>query len=535
MKGKKNNRRPASRQGKTNSRRPMNERDYREEREGRDVRDSRGAMNDVSWYTRYPNLSVASAQFPFPYRPGMKMQLDPNRGVPYIVPGVMEMQWYPSIGWSESATDPASIVCKELFQKVRKAYGAGDLLCDAPDFMVYLMALDGVFSYLASIRRIFRLLSAWTPDNYQLPDTVLEAMGCNQTAIQNLRINRNQLWQVLNELTLMSRKFTCPAVMDIMNRHFWMNDNVYTDAPTVNSQFYVFHQMGYYRYKPQNMPSGDPASGLEMVASPFVRTNNALTVTSVYEFGRALIDALVAWDDAYTINGYLSRAFEGTPNFIVDETPLDQPFNPVYEPEVLMQIENSRSIWAGTLDLTSLAVSQDILTNSIISKPTVTLFTATKDSAFRVGKHNLHYVPPTLSQRSDAPQVADNIVASRLQVNFEPLEGSTTQARVIAATEIPTAWYEHSVFGVGLEVSSVAAVEFNTELTPTYGDYAIFNMGAYDWHPIAWVFFYNVGQNRLYNISAAGDVHNVTVITADDLKNMHKICVYSEFNAFSIE
>lgn len=31
-------------------------------------------MNDISWYSRYPNLLVAAGSFPFPYRPGMTIQ-----------------------------------------------------------------------------------------------------------------------------------------------------------------------------------------------------------------------------------------------------------------------------------------------------------------------------------------------------------------------------------------------------------------------------------------------------------------------------
>lgn len=31
------------------------------------------ALNDVSWYTRYPELSVASASIPYPNKPGMRV------------------------------------------------------------------------------------------------------------------------------------------------------------------------------------------------------------------------------------------------------------------------------------------------------------------------------------------------------------------------------------------------------------------------------------------------------------------------------
>lgn len=516
-------------------------RDRRNDRKDSDRYEQRdtqkGAPNDVSWYTKYPNLSVASAQFPFPYRPGMSVNLgNPSKVMESKIPGVMELQWYPSIGWSENATDPASIVCKELFARVRRAYGAGDLLADAPDFMMYLMALDGIFSYIASLRRVFRILNAWTPDNYIIPDVLLNALGCSDTTIQNLRSNRNTLWQVINELTLMSRKFTCPAVMDIMNRHFWMNDNVYTDAMSINSQLYVFHQMGYYQYAAVAMPSGDEAAGLTIAATPLSYENASVTVEQLYTFGRNLIDALVAWDDAYTINGYLSRAFDGAPNFIVDETPIDQPFNPAYEPEVLMQIENSRTLWAGTLNMDSLTVSQDVLTNSVISKPTLKLYTETSDnSVTNVGKCGLWYLNAYLSQRSDNPTVADNIVASRLQSNVAAISGDTVNARIIAATEIPmswTLWYGPKTRNGMPQVLAFPAI---TDATLNY-NWLMNNQSieAFDWHPFGMVFkFLSIG-GKFDTVYLVGDTHNFTTMSNTDLANMHKICVYSEFNAFSV-
>lgn len=499
--------------------------------------DRRDVRNDVSWYTHYPNLSIASAQFPYPYRPGMQLDLGlPSANTPYTIPGTMELRWYPTIGWSETATDPASIVCKELYQVVRKAYGAGDLLCDAPDFMVYLMALDSIFSYIASLRRVFRVLTAWTPDNYHLPDQVLQAMGVSPDVIQRLRKDRMKLWQIINELTLMSRKFTCPAVMDIMNRHFWMNDNVYTDAASVNSQMYVFHQVGFFKYKEQNMPSGDPASGLEMVKNQLFRGDNSIfwdgtknvdiTVDTLFEFGRDLIDALVAWDDAYTINGYLARAFEGHSNFIVDEMPIDQPFNPVYEPEVLMQIENSRACWAGSISLSDLAVSQNVLTNSIIHKPRVKKWTTAADNAFKVGKYNLHYLRPYLTQRSDAPTVADNLVASRLQVAFEPFVGDDTYARIVAATEIVETWYMWMSGLSFVDVPSVQAVEYGTGTTTQANDYHLLQKEGFDWHPLTIVGIFAATTGKLFTSIVAGDVHNITTMSVTDLKNMHKMCVY---------
>lgn len=538
---------------------PPRKEDKRMDRSERmdEERPSRDARNDISWYSKYPNLLLAAGSFPYPYRPGMSIKLGQlNTGETYgvkqlstVIPGVLTLDWMPSIGYSQSATDPASILAKEMYARVREKY-SGSLEADAPDFVVYVMALDSIFSYLAWLKRLYRVMNAWTPENYVLPDVVLAAMNLSDADIQSLRQNRTRLWQCINELILMSRKFTCPAVMDIFNRHYWMSDNVYTDDATINSQFYLFNLKAVYQYAPQNMPSGDPASGLKAVLMPTWSNSSstALTVDALYQFGRGLIDSLVEWDDAYTINGYLLRAYEGTPNFIVDELPQDQPFNPVYEPEVLAQIENSRVVPMGDRigDLSSFNVSQNVVTNAVLSNPSYTV-ESEDANVFTAQSWN---IPPVLSVRSMTPTVADSTVSSRLQSAVKSVTSPSTgkwTVTVTAGTEIPLCWrLTYQVGGRNSSIYSANAVNqipvfMNSDSATATSIWNVVNsifsalwVEQFDWHPF--IFLSLVNNTTLAKgatqVRVVGDTHNVTTITVDDLSNLHKICIYSELNSF---
>lgn len=555
MKGKRKNTRKAS------PRKPYTDRSNREEA----ARDYDSPRNDVSWYSRNPNLLVAAGSFPFPYRPGMKMDfgtatakvgeqtLQGTRN--FRVPGILTLDWLPSIGYSESATDPASIMAKEIYAKVRSKY-SGSLDADAPDFVVYLGALDSLFSYIAWLKRLYRVMNAWTPENYVLPEVVLSAMGLTSADIQSLREDRVKLWQNINELVLQSRKFTCPASMDLFNRHYWMSDNVYTDENTINSQFYMFNLKAVYQFAMLNMPDGNPGPGLQMVAMPTISnpTTDVMTTDRLYKFGRGLIDALVAWDDAYTINGYLMRAYEGVPSFIVDELPVDQPFNPVYEPEVLAQIENSRTIPAASVitDFSGFNVTQDVVTNAVISKPSYTTELG-YDSGEEFETQG-YMVPPTLSVRSTTPTVADSVIASRLQAALTDvtITGTGTAAKatatIVAGTEIPLVWrmleapaasrqvaFRNNVVRqtatfVNLDTVTTAD-QLQSQITSLLGWMAI---EQYDWHPFIFLSgLYTIDGTTNVTFRIVGDTHNITTITVEDLRNLHKICVYSELNAFS--
>lgn len=525
MKGKRNVHRKGKPQA-TENRRNCNSSERRE----RDERsyDRRGD-NDVSWYTRYPQLSVAAASFPYPYRPGMEAVIaDGLDGKQFSlkIPGVMALSWMPSLGKSSAGTDPASVVAKELYARIRKAY-SGSLEADGPDILMYVGALDSLFAYIAYLKRIYRILTAWSPDNYILPDVLLKAIGV--TNPDDLRANRVLMYQHINELILQSRKFTCPAVMDLFNRHYWMSDNVYTDAQSINSQLYVFTPAALFQFAELNMPgTEDAASGLKMVAVPKGNSTEA----QLYQFGLSLVDALVQWDTSYTINGYLSRAFEGVPTFTVDDLPIDQPFSPVYSEEVLTQIENSMVLPKGLnlSDLSGMNVTQDVNTNTIQANPH--LFFNANDFAYTAAQWNKGFwkINPTLSIRSDAPTVADNIIASRLKTHISAIELNTGNTQVTAylqaGTEIALGWKVFLNGTSALDTQDYFTIDYREANTGFFTD-----VTAFDWHPLGWEI---INVSTLQHVYCIGDIHNLTVIHAENLENLHRICVYSELSAFSI-
>lgn len=551
---------------------PRRQDDRRYDKREEDTRSADGGRNDVSWYSRNPNLLVAAGSFPYPYRPGMELKLgefsDPGSAVGtaqrgLIVPGVMTLDWIPAIGTSNTVTDPASVLGKEIYARVRRAY-SGDLAADGPDYVMYILALSSIFSYIAWLKRLYRVLNVWTPDNYMLPDAVIGAMGFTQKDIVSLRTNRMKLWQCINELVLQSRKFTCPSSIDLVNRHYWMSDNVYTDEQTINSQFYMFNLVGVFKFAMLNMADGNPGPGLAMTPMPTVDVladTQVMTVETLYTFGLDLLQALSEWDGAYVINGYLKRAFEGDAMFMVDELPLEQPFTPVYVPEVLMQIENSRGLIATNgSDLFSIAskfnITQNVTTNSVVANPTYSIHQSKIEKS--VGQADT--IPPILSIRSDAPTVADSVVASRLQMGSEVV-GTTGEApqvnyqcKIHCATEIAFEWrlfngfddtYGSSLFNARSQLFSNTMITQYPTIDATSG--TVKNTGAvwmqrmfqaeqFDWHPFMFFTYMTtvstVDKKPRPYFAIVGDTHNITTISQQDLDNLHRVCIYSELNSF---
>nr|QXV86624.1 capsid protein [Rat picobirnavirus] len=511
------------------------------------------SLNDLSWYTHYPELVVGTARVPFPNRPGRRVPVGSISQVgtdtqvtaysaTVSIPGVMALDWVPSVGFCDSVTDPASVVGKEMYSRVRRAFSS-QLDADPPDYVIYLMAFNSVFSYLGKLKRIYRLLDAYSPNNYAMPDALLYSQGLTTADIQYLRTHKADFFTAINQLIYLSRKFVVPNVMDIFSRHYWMNDNVYTDDATINSQFYIFNQVGFYKF---GLSSGSVKHGmLKLVRDPLdaPAAGDRNTVDLLYNFGSDLISAIAESDDGYTISGYLMRAYEGASSFYVDNLSMDEEFKPVFVPEVLMQIENSAGLFTESTSWwtalgTSLIIDQNPGTNSIIHTPFLTApegFMADLDMP--------------LSIRSDMPSEGDVIIATRLKPCLVEQELSGYQIR--CGTEIPLAW--NLWYPTGSQVGT--HVGWATTHVPQYTSVNVHGINSnpegiymqrligllmksqFDWCPISYVLVDNSASsaeeiNATSAFMPAGDIHNFTTLTDEVLSKIHQVCVYSELNAF---
>lgn len=523
-----------------------------------DKKDRLSSLNDMSWYSHYPELLESTARVPFPNRPGMEMQMGElgltignlsHPSVTYQVPGVASMFWIPAFAKSEKATDPMSIAAREIYSKVRSKFSSS-LDADAPDFIMYLGALDSIFAYIGALKRIYRVLDVYTPNNYILPDGLLQGMNISPETVNELRIHKANFNFAINQLVRMSHKFHLPATMDLFNRHYWMNDNVYTDAPDINSQFYVFVQAGFYKFAELNTPDSVLAGGLTLVEAPWgslVEWTSQTPVADLYKFGTDLIDTLSAWDESYTISGYLLRAYEDAPQFIVDELDIHPEFNPVYVPEVLAQIQNSKGVMKtnavsinnfGTMDVT-----QDPKTNAVLYNPSVkTQYVYSPEAINLENIINLQSMNPTTEQV---------VIATRLHPVIDGTIDETEGAyHILCGTEIPMAWqvriYSMNTSGYGwamygVEQDKVFSVTPGATRPGWTGNevnalMALDAFEAFDWHPLVRAIYATslAGSDQVATACyIRGDVMNITSIDDEAMFNIHKVCTYSEFNAFA--
>lgn len=483
------------------------------------------------------------------------------------LPGVLVMEWVPSFGNSSASTDPASIAGKEFYGRVRAAY-SGALDADAPDFMVYVGGLDSVFAYIGWLKRVYRTISTYSPDNLEMPDALMGAYGFDDPAqLSDFRNNKTRFWQGINELILMTRKFKCPAVMDLFNRHYWMSDNVYADAPSTRAQLFVFNLLAVYKTQ-QVTEAGtgsEQVQGLKLEAIPHVKgSKDASIVDTLLNFGYDLVRAFDSWDSSYTISGYLQRAFDGVPSFTVAELLQDELITASFVPEVLSQIENARCVvpngqgWGlayGTTNarnplyqmIQKAVVTQNTLANAVVSTVDFTLpvdsSDANQSSTASLLKVMPNGVAPALNIHSEAPTIADSVIASRLQpvVEYDAATTATEIAlHITGGTELILEmsimyllnnkyWRKDRISQVNMAGWKVTS----TSMPVTWATNHMLEQFAY--HPIVYDVTNTDSTNANKNVVyPQTDVVNITKLSKDMLKNLHTICFYSELNSFSI-
>jgi len=503
--------------------------------------DKMSALNDFGWYNGIPVLLDSSAKIPYANVPGQDStmewntfttgDIDPQSKAVIPYGGVWVMRWCPSVGRSTDNTSPISLAAREIYANIRAVY-SGTLPEDPPDLVMYLMALDSIFSYLSYLKKIYRALETYSPYNKAMPALILAQCGIEPADAAALRQDRANLRNAINNLITMSYKFHCPDVMTVFKRHYWLSSNIYADHDHVKAQFYHFVPEFFYKFVENSTTGGylTPAG----LPGP--------TVSAYYTYGLNLIQALGDWEESYTISGHLMRAYEGKPEFKVDYLDEHEFLDVVFVPEVLMQIHNSMS-GGDTVDYASWNITQDPTTNAVLHTPRVQFTTRTGihdiTRSFYSARSNIFLDPA-----KDNPSVEDNIVATRLQyrlisdTNTNPdKKNNQTWFDVDCGTELLT---RSQVFFFSQSATdSIYGFAFRAFVNGTpdepeiggmnYGDLAM--VANFDWAPVCWV--RGADDNGHVFFIPATDVYNPTYISGETLSNMHRACLLSEFGTFA--
>lgn len=513
--------------------------------------------NDWTWYAHNAQLVKDYASYAFGVPVGVPLS-DQNNFYSESIPGVVAYNYVPSIGVANSETSPINVAMRKLYSYVRHA-NSGAKNYDAPDLMLYIIAVDSARMYLEWMKRIYGVMFNYTAFNRYYPRALVTLMNGNFADLENkladFRGYINQYAVKLNQLWV-------PAGLSYTERHKWMCQHIYVDSATsAKAQTFFYNPVAFYQFTVR----GEPAVGSCKVQA----VNSPMTLAQMITFGNGLLNPLITNEDIGIMSGDILKAY-GTGG--VDNVyGISEDFRvlPEYSEEVMSQIENLNIVDMYLL-VADLDVTQDTTIGGgyLISKPKMVVRPDNFEGTATAGS-----IAPSQGQMTTAAQwMLKPLTGSRL-LNMHMQDVSpekvivATRGMVTVGTPSATEFENSTKFGLTVPLNScgsdivisgiighynkqgvlvqtpmhtiqAAWVNAGNSQAPADASHAIFNLYAYmsqfDWHPQMCPFLFNwTSASANINVGDVNipfmDVDNYTFIDEANIANMHAVALLSMF------
>lgn len=511
--------------------------------------------NDASWYMRYPELARDASKMPFTVPLGKYPSITTNASSSKVtfgnesfsVPGVMAIEWFPTIGQSDTNNSPVNLVSREVYSFVRHA-NSGHSNYDAPDMMMYILAMDSLYSFYSAMTRVYGVMMLYSGMNRYMPKTLVQSLGFDYDDISK---NMAQFRWLINQVAYKLTAMYVPSGMSYFERHIWLNSGVYLDAESYKAQTYVFKQSAYYKYSAS--ASTDYAAKLLYTPVP-----DNLTLAKCEQFVNSLLNPILADEDMNIISGDMLRAFGADNLFTVAPIAEDYVVVPAYSAEVLSQIQNltilgtpdtSRSTGNGSRADIVQRIKTDTFTPGIYQNLTFigTYQAVSEGLTDELYAWNCVAWDKMITMKSDNPSSEEVMVATRLS-NIcdtfgveEYTDSGTKYNRVIfsskqLSTEVVTNMVVYTMTETGsLGYMSVRPFTlFGKKLRNTPSNAAavletLSALSAFDWHPQVYLMHSKDDTGAVILDGSLIETNNFTVVDLNDLLRLHETALISEF------
>lgn len=358
--------------------------------------------NDPSWYSSDENIMRDAASIPFSWAVGTTVDI--GIASDYTIPGICALHTMPSFGYAETFADPLNVAATAVYSNIRYA-NSGSKNYDAPDLMMYILAMSQVYSYINMLQRVYGISMLYSQRNRYLPKALLKAMNVDfEDVISNLANFRYGINVLVNKAS----SFAVPSVFTLFNRQAFLYQNVYCEGTSIKDQLYMYVPDGFYQFG-----LVDNASALGYIPfTPAAVTGNLntdvyslFTVDQLLQYGSSLLQSLLSSEDMNIMSGDILKAYGDQGIVKLAQISPDYVITPVFDIAVLEQMKNSvalsyritgvtngnqgnhnpfshinagiktkktvtwKNVWTGAQVVNTSVIYQDVATNNIVSQP----------------------------------------------------------------------------------------------------------------------------------------------------------------------
>nr|AMP18931.1 capsid protein [Otarine picobirnavirus] len=488
----------------------------------------RSESNDPAWYMQWPSLAQSAANIPMNRLPGTPLHV--SSGPKNLqIPGMMSIGLLPSIGWSYDQTDAPNVMANAIYNYVRHV-NSGHSNYDAPDLMMYILAVTNLVGFHSWMRRCYGTLRLISPTNRYYPKVCAAANGIDYNDFIS---HMADFRFYIDNFALRMGTFVVPGVMPLVARQSFAFSGMYLDENDPKGQLYQYQPIGFYRLDAY----GENGTTLKFEKFP----DEAFTLATLSAYGDKLLAPLVANEDFAIMSGDILKAFGDGGIIHLSMTDEDYVVMPSHDTMVLEQIANTRTIPYSDMDAASLDITQDPKVGGGAIRFTPVTTTEHADIVDRWLGHELMLNFHT--DNVDVPFIMDatrNTIGT-IKAKFSDLNSGAERVYLKAVgTEIPieTKIYTISEDGLNYETVTLSMAEgFDMKdgqtleflRTWTKSKLKIFSLvSSFNYHPVVQtgVVVGESGEGDYF--TSLWDFNNYTMVNIDDIHRIHQVAIYSE-------
>lgn len=495
------------------------------------------ADNDISWYTKNPELLKAGASLNYSLTTGSRLMWkgsSTSTSTYYSIPGVMVLETVPTIG---GHSDAAVNAAKDSIYSYVVHANSRNTSYNATDLMMIILAGSQLFAAMAAGIRVYGLMRTYDQRNAYLPKALVEACGFS---FEDLKSNLSRMWFDINEMIARSQQIWIPDSLPLTKRWYWLNSNVYQDSASIRGQYYVLNQYSYLMYNETLTSQGGGLSWIGKNGQPSSSTNSKITFApnagvtwdQYMTMMNGLFSSLLNSEDRGVMMGDMLKAYGAEHIYAIAPISVDYQITPVYDREVLTQIENATVYDTLYSQIEQLQTTLQLYTNWG-NVPAGSTFTFNLPSQSMLNFHQL-----------DLPTPEQNMIATRLKIagGYAQVDSSGHGSLI---PDTMGSEYVVSIYYCNMGPdSSVVWRDYNTYITAgsTPSFIQLWAITTFDWCP--WLYiastvsYTNTTDLRTVDLpevsNAYGDYDYCTILDKDTLRKMHTTAVYSEFDVPTI-
>lgn len=313
--------------------------------------------NDASWYASDPALMRDSASYPFSWPAGEQVLHDlslysatQQKGVVARTAGICSLEVCPTIGWTDSSSDPVNVAAQAIYSFIRHA-NSGHSNYDPADLMLYILAMSEVYSMIVYAQRVYGYAFTFDRRNKYIGDRLIAANGIDPKDLRQ-GLAKYRFW--INTLISKAASFAVPATMSYSSRRAFLYSGYYIEGPSIKDQIYQFVPGGYYTFELDSDQKGSLKWNNFPGATTGTKARKIQFLSSVLEYIEDMIAKIWAQEDFGIMSGDILKAY-GNNIIKLNSVPEIYQVTPTCDYMVLTQMKNARILTADPSDITQTA------------------------------------------------------------------------------------------------------------------------------------------------------------------------------------